>query len=103
MSGDVAISAFTPRPAAQAIALPAAASAPPPADPVATAAVSKRPLVNPGLHLDVALNIAVLQFVDSNGDVTETIPSQKQLKAYQESQGDGNNAAPARPAALPAS
>ncbi len=85
MSGDVAISAFTPRPAAQAPVPPANAAAAAPADPAAGAAVSKRPLVNPGLHLDVALNIAVLQFVDSNGDVTETIPSQKQLKAYQDS------------------
>jgi hypothetical protein len=40
--------------------------------------------VNPSLHLDLALNLVVLQFVDNNGDVTTQIPSQKQLKAYQE-------------------
>ncbi len=99
MSGDVAISAFIPRPAAQAV-LPAPGAIPPAADPVASVTGSKRPLINPGLHLDVALNIAVLQFVDSNGDVTETIPSQKQLKAYQDSQGDGHGTAPSGPSAV---
>jgi len=46
------------------------------------AAASKRPLVNPSLHLDLALNLVVLQFVDDNGNVTNSFPSAKQLKAY---------------------
>ncbi len=44
---------------------------------------STAPPLNPGLHLDLALNLVVLQFFDSKGNVTQTIPSQKQLEAYQ--------------------
>ncbi|HTZ70724.1 MAG TPA: hypothetical protein VMB71_08765 [Acetobacteraceae bacterium] len=44
------------------------------------------PPVNPGLHLDPALNLVVLQFFDSEGNVTQSIPSQRQLQAYR--QGD---------------
>ncbi len=42
---------------------------------------------NPGLHLDPALNIVVLQFYDSKGEVTRSVPSQKQLQAYQQESG----------------
>ncbi len=87
MSGDFAISQSAPRSAAEPIST-SAASATQTQDPAAVAAAaaatSKRPLVNPSLHLDLALNLVVLQFVDNNGDVTTQIPSQKQLKAYQE-------------------
>jgi hypothetical protein len=54
--------------------------------------------VNPSLHLDLALNLVVLQFVDDNGNVTSQIPSQKQLKAYQAQEAasaPGGQAAPA--------
>jgi hypothetical protein len=43
--------------------------------------------LNPGFRLDPALNLAVLQFFDEKGDVTQTIPSQKQLQAYQQDFG----------------
>jgi hypothetical protein len=39
--------------------------------------------VNPDLHVDLALNIVVLQFYNAQGDITQSIPSQKQLQAYQ--------------------
>jgi len=45
------------------------------------------PNLNPGFRLDPALNLAVLQFFDEKGDVTQTIPSQKQLQAYQQDYG----------------
>jgi hypothetical protein len=45
---------------------------------------SKRPLLNPSLHVDVALNLVVLEFIDDKGDVTNSIPSPKQLKAYRD-------------------
>lgn len=41
------------------------------------------PPVNPGLHLDLALNVVVLQFYNAQGEVTQSIPSPKQLQAYQ--------------------
>jgi hypothetical protein len=40
------------------------------------------PPINPDFYLDPALNIVVLQFFDSKGNVTQSIPSQKQLDAY---------------------
>jgi hypothetical protein len=43
--------------------------------------------VNPGFHLDPALNIVVLQFFDAEGNVTQSIPSQKQLNAYRADDG----------------
>jgi hypothetical protein len=51
--------------------------------------------VNPDFHLDLALNIVVLQFFDSKGDVTQSIPSQKQLDAYR-AEGDVTPAHPMR-------
>ncbi len=39
-------------------------------------------LLNPDFHLDPGLNIVVLQFFNTNGDLTQSIPSQKQLDAY---------------------
>ncbi len=86
VSADVAIPQIGARPVAATGPAPqAAAPALQTADTgggVATA--SKRPLFNPSLHVDVALNLVVLQFVDDNGDVTNSIPSPKQLKAYRE-------------------
>ncbi len=87
MSGDFAISQSAPRSGADPISTSGTAAAQtqdPVATAVAAAAASKRPLVNPSLHLDLALNLVVLQFIDNNGNVTTQIPSQKQLKAYQE-------------------
>jgi hypothetical protein len=93
MSGDVAISHTAPQSAAVPI-VRNATTAPQIPDPVSVAvaasASSKRPLVNPSLHVDLALNLVVLQFIDDKGDVTNQIPSQKQLKAYQaQSAGSG--------------
>ncbi len=83
MPGEFAISPILPSaailPASAPYAAPSASAQP---DPATVAAASKRPLVNPSLHLDLALNLVVLQFVDDNGDVTNSFPSAKQLKAY---------------------
>ncbi len=46
------------------------------------------PPVNPGLHVDLALNIVVLQFFNASGQVTQSIPSPKQLQAYQQTETD---------------
>ncbi len=103
MPGDFAISQTSPQPALQETAAalgpvqPAAASS----DAAQVSATSKRPLINPSLHLDVALNLVVLQFLDDKGDVTDSIPTAKQLKAYQSHQSDGTGPsipAPKRPA-----
>lgn len=82
MSG---VSAISPAASVQP-ALPnrgAASTAPAPSG-VSQLGLSGPPPVNPGLHLDPALNIVVLQFFNSKGDVTQTIPSPKQIKAYQQ-------------------
>ena len=93
MSADIAISAAQPRSSADLVAsAPAsAAQAPSQPDPAAVAAASKRPLVNPSLHLDLALNLVVLRFIDDKGDVTNTIPTASQIKAYKAHQADPAN------------
>ena len=97
MSADVAIPQIGARlVSATGPAPQSAAPAPQGADTVGGAAASKRPLFNPSLHVDVALNLVVLQFVDDNGDVTNSIPSPKQLKAYREHLPDPAAAAAAK-------
>ncbi len=82
MSGVSAISpAASIQPALSNRDSPSTAQAPSAAT---TLGASGPPPVNPGLHLDPALNIVVLQFFNSKGDVTQTIPSPKQIKAYQQ-------------------
>ena len=88
MSGSIAITPIAP-PATSVPAPSAATTAPPAADTASAASASKRPLVNPSLHLDLALNLVVLQFVDDKGEVTDSIPSAKQLKAYRDHDADG--------------
>jgi hypothetical protein len=96
VSGDLAIPQTTPRQAAQIEQIRAPGTVTPAApDPAAVTAASKRPLTNPSLHIDVALNLVVLQFVDDKGVVTSSIPSAKQLKAYQE---NGNSGTPQKTA-----
>ncbi len=93
MSGDLAIApATTVQPALSSRTATSDKSSTPTANSTATVSgLTGPPPVNPGLHLDPALNIVVLQFFDAKGNVTQTIPSQKQLQAYQ--QGAGQKAA----------
>ena len=88
MPPDIAVSAVSPRQGAAlgTSAQASATQAPAQPDPASVAASSKRPLVNPSLHLDLALNLVVLQFIDDKGDVTNTIPTASQLKAYKAQQ-----------------
>jgi hypothetical protein len=97
VSGDLAIApATTVQPALSSRTATSDKSSSQTTDTTATAsALSGPPPVNPGLHLDPALNIVVLQFYDSKGNVTQTIPSQKQLQAYQ--QGAGQKASDSSP------
>lgn len=47
-------------------------------------AVSGQPYVNPSLHLDPALGLVVIEFRDEAGEVTASIPSQRQIDAYRQ-------------------
>ena len=87
MSGDIVIAPLTlsqPIPSARGNDAPAATAAKFETSPTPS---SGTPNLNPGYRLDPALNLAVLQFFDEKGDVTQTIPSQKQLQAYQQDYG----------------
>jgi hypothetical protein len=83
VSGDVAVTPSGPR-VITPVVQPQTSTAAATPDKSAEASASKRPLVNPSLHVDLALNLVVLEFVDDKGDVTNSIPSAKQLKAYQD-------------------
>ncbi len=89
VSGDLAITpAATVPPALSSRAAAGDTGASTAAEATApVSSLSGPPPVNPGLHLDPALNIVVLQFFDAKGNVTQTIPSQKQLLAYQQGAG----------------
>lgn len=45
-------------------------------------AQSASPMPNPQLRLDPVLGLVVIEFRDSSGTVTTSIPSQRQLNAY---------------------
>jgi hypothetical protein len=47
------------------------------------AAASPSPIPNPSLRFDPALGLVVLEFRGDTGAVTTSIPSQRQLQAYQ--------------------
>jgi hypothetical protein len=47
-------------------------------------------LPNPRLYIDPSLNRVVLEFFDSKGTLTHTIPSLKQLEAYRLAAFSGN-------------
>jgi hypothetical protein len=40
------------------------------------------PIFNPTLHFDAALGLVVIEFRDASGQVTTTIPTQRQMDAY---------------------
>jgi hypothetical protein len=46
-------------------------------------AANPSPIPNPSLRLDSALGLVVLEFRSDTGVVTKSIPSQRQLQAYQ--------------------
>jgi hypothetical protein len=46
-------------------------------------AVVTPPITNPTLRLDAALGLVVIEFRDNSGAITTSIPSQRQLEAYQ--------------------
>jgi hypothetical protein len=82
MSNDLAIQPLTAVRTNAEIAgeAKAAASQPPPQP---EAAASPSPIPNPTLRLDPALGLVVLEFRSDTGAVTTSIPSQRQLQAYQ--------------------
>jgi hypothetical protein len=61
-------------------ARPASAAAPQAASQAAEAPAFPQPVG----HLDAALGIEVMQFVDQSGGVTQSFPSPRQLEAYRD-------------------
>jgi hypothetical protein len=94
------MTAITPTPAAAAKAAPPtrdAIAAPPPAP---ARPVQAPILSNPALRLDARTSMVVLEFYDSAGDVRVKIPSERELRAYQQGQDPQLPGAPARLEAL---
>jgi hypothetical protein len=52
------------------------------ASPAASPAESSQLFVNPTLKFDSTLGLLVIEFRDSSGNVSTSIPSQRQLEAY---------------------
>jgi hypothetical protein len=53
-----------------------------------------QPTLNPTMQLDSALGVVVLEFLNSAGTVTSSIPSQQQLNAYRQWQNEPVGPAP---------
>jgi hypothetical protein len=81
MPNDLAIQPLTAvRTGAEIIGEAKTANQPPPQP---EPAPNPSPIANPSLRLDPALGIVVLEFRNDAGTVTTSIPSQRQLQAYQ--------------------
>jgi hypothetical protein len=72
-------------------------SEPPPAE----AAFAQSPVINPTLRLDAALGLVVIEFRNDSGAVTTSIPSERQLEAYQRWEQTQAGPAPAHHAMAP--
>jgi hypothetical protein len=83
MSGDLSVQPNAPVAAPVRVQPPAQASGAALANDQHTTLASASPdLPNPRLTVAPGLNRVVLEFFDSSGALTNTIPSQKQLDAY---------------------
>jgi hypothetical protein len=84
MPDDLALSAISasspPSPAQPSPTLALA----PAAAPAAPASSDPGPFPSPVDHLDPALGIEVLQYLNQSGGVAESFPSQRQLDAYRD-------------------
>jgi len=81
MSNQLSIQASPPRLGSGEVAAPSRSSAA--QSPVQTPAAKPIQLfANPIYKFDPTVGLVVMQFLDSTGDVTNTIPSARQLGAY---------------------
>jgi len=78
MSNDISLPAISP---VRASSVPVAERAP--AADLAQATLVAPPVINPTLRLDAALGLVVIEFRNDSGAITTSIPSQRQLQAYQ--------------------
>jgi hypothetical protein len=81
MPNDLAIQPLTSVRTGSAIVGEAKTANQPPPQP--EPAANPSPTTNPSLRLDPALGIVVLEFRNDAGAVTTSVPSQRQLQAYQ--------------------
>jgi len=79
MLNDISLQAIG---AAHAASTPVPEQRAPAAEPV-QAAPAAPPITNPTLRLDAALGLVVIEFRNQSGGITTSIPSQRQLQAYQ--------------------
>ena len=82
MSNQLSIQAALPLRSSGDNTVPLRGSAP--AQSGAPVAKPVRLFVNPSFQFDPTVGIAVIQFHDNAGNVTNTIPSQRQLAAYRQ-------------------
>jgi hypothetical protein len=100
---DPAVIPRIPLPLASRPAQEIAPATPPPA---VSAPEAVTPL-NPNMRIDPALGIVVIEFRDNSGDLSNSFPTPRELKAYHEAAQAGlplpgtTGAAPAAPATAP--
>jgi hypothetical protein len=79
MLNDISLPAIG---AAHAGSTPVTEQRAPAAEPVQAVSAAP-PITNPTLRLDAALGLVVIEFRNQGGGITTSIPSQRQLQAYQ--------------------
>ena len=83
MSSDLSVQAVAvPRAGSDGVAEPKTATASE-APPQARSAVPPKPIINPTLRLEPSLGLVVIEFHNDTGSITTSIPSQRQIEAYQ--------------------
>lgn len=71
-------------------------------DPAMRAATAAAPLVNPSLRYDLKLGIVVVEFFNDSGEVANSAPSPRQLKAYESGMNIRSGPMPLRAISHPA-
>jgi hypothetical protein len=85
MSNDLSIPAVNPQEPAPRQAAAGVDSTPTVATPPTAPGIPASPGVpNPILRLDPALGLVVIEFLSKSGSITSSIPSQRELNAYQD-------------------
>jgi hypothetical protein len=83
MSNDLTVPSLTTSAASEVAGQTKGSANLSPAEPKVVLTVPSQVQPNPSLQLDPALGLVVIEFRNDSGAVTDSIPSERQLEAYQ--------------------
>ena len=83
MSNDLTVPSVTPSAVTESAGQTKGSANMPPAEPKVVVTVPSLVQPNPSLQLDPALGLVVIEFRNDSGAITNSIPSERQLRAYE--------------------